>query len=82
MVQNPPALAVRPGSTLIPINNIHHLQEHDDHYGYECLEVIFYATLELKRSQGMEETMTSSNNSIVGPFQLITSDDTSDNYSV
>ncbi|XP_077157994.1 gamma-aminobutyric acid receptor subunit gamma-1 isoform X1 [Paroedura picta] len=35
---HPPALAVRPGSTLIPINNIHHLQEHDDRYGYECLE--------------------------------------------
>ncbi|XP_072857313.2 gamma-aminobutyric acid receptor subunit gamma-1 isoform X3 [Pogona vitticeps] len=35
---NPPVLPVRPGSTLIPINNIRHLQEHDDNYGYECLE--------------------------------------------
>ncbi|XP_010004447.1 PREDICTED: gamma-aminobutyric acid receptor subunit gamma-1 [Chaetura pelagica] len=34
----PPAIAVRPGSTLIPINNINHLPEHDDDYGYECLE--------------------------------------------
>ncbi|XP_061202137.1 gamma-aminobutyric acid receptor subunit gamma-1 isoform X2 [Neopsephotus bourkii] len=33
-----PAIAVRPGSTLIPINNINHLPEHDDDYGYECLE--------------------------------------------
>ncbi|XP_069646919.1 gamma-aminobutyric acid receptor subunit gamma-1 isoform X2 [Haliaeetus albicilla] len=32
----PPAIAVRPGSTLIPINNINHLP--DDDYGYECLE--------------------------------------------
>ncbi|KAL8207445.1 UNVERIFIED_CONTAM: Gamma-aminobutyric acid receptor subunit gamma-1 [Gekko kuhli] len=38
MRENPPPLAVHPGSTLIPINNIRHLQEHDDHYGYECLE--------------------------------------------
>ncbi|XP_060102289.1 gamma-aminobutyric acid receptor subunit gamma-1 isoform X2 [Heteronotia binoei] len=35
---NPPALAIHPGSTLIPMNNIHRLQEHNDHYGYECLE--------------------------------------------
>ncbi|KAM6073407.1 gamma-aminobutyric acid receptor subunit gamma-1 isoform 1-T1 [Theristicus caerulescens] len=34
----PPAIAVRPGSTLIPINNINHLPERDDDYGYECLE--------------------------------------------
>ncbi|XP_071412653.1 gamma-aminobutyric acid receptor subunit gamma-1 isoform X2 [Pithys albifrons albifrons] len=34
----PPAIAVRPGSTLIPINNINHLPERDDGYGYECLE--------------------------------------------
>uniref|UniRef100_A0A8C8ASE3 Gamma-aminobutyric acid type A receptor subunit gamma1 n=1 Tax=Otus sunia TaxID=257818 RepID=A0A8C8ASE3_9STRI len=34
----PSAIAVRPGSTLIPINNINHLPERDDDYGYECLE--------------------------------------------
>ncbi|KFZ69306.1 Gamma-aminobutyric acid receptor subunit gamma-1, partial [Podiceps cristatus] len=34
----PPAIAVRPGSTLIPINNINHIPERDDDYGYECLE--------------------------------------------
>ncbi|XP_032915564.1 gamma-aminobutyric acid receptor subunit gamma-1 isoform X2 [Catharus ustulatus] len=34
----PPAIAVRPGSTLIPINNINHLPERDDDNGYECLE--------------------------------------------
>ncbi|NXD09436.1 GBRG1 protein, partial [Nothocercus nigrocapillus] len=34
----PPAIAVRPGSTLIPINNMNHLPERDDDYGYECLE--------------------------------------------
>nr|XP_028600092.1 gamma-aminobutyric acid receptor subunit gamma-1 isoform X4 [Podarcis muralis] len=33
-----PALPVRPGSTLIPINNLRHLQEHHGNYGYECLE--------------------------------------------
>ncbi|XP_043369841.1 gamma-aminobutyric acid receptor subunit gamma-1 isoform X3 [Dermochelys coriacea] len=33
-----PAIAVRPGSTLIAINNINHLQQHDEDYGYECLE--------------------------------------------
>uniref|UniRef100_A0A8C0BB03 Gamma-aminobutyric acid type A receptor subunit gamma1 n=1 Tax=Buteo japonicus TaxID=224669 RepID=A0A8C0BB03_9AVES len=36
--KKPPAIAVRPGSTLIPINNINHLPERDDDYGYECLE--------------------------------------------
>ncbi|KAM6440339.1 gamma-aminobutyric acid receptor subunit gamma-1 isoform 2-T3 [Liasis olivaceus] len=35
---NPPALPVRQGSTLIPINNVHHFQERDNSYGYECLE--------------------------------------------
>ncbi|XP_066487823.1 gamma-aminobutyric acid receptor subunit gamma-1 isoform X1 [Tiliqua scincoides] len=35
---NPPGLAVRSGSTLIPMNNIRHLHEHGDSYGYECLE--------------------------------------------
>eukprot|EP00076_Gallus_gallus_P040223 XP_025005761.1 gamma-aminobutyric acid receptor subunit gamma-1 isoform X2 [Gallus gallus] len=34
----PSAIAVRPGSTLIPINNINNLPERDDDYGYECLE--------------------------------------------
>ncbi|XP_005517795.1 gamma-aminobutyric acid receptor subunit gamma-1 [Parus major] len=34
----PSAIAVRPGSTLIPINSINHLPERDDDYGYECLE--------------------------------------------
>ncbi|KAM6428885.1 gamma-aminobutyric acid receptor subunit gamma-1 isoform 3-T3 [Rhynochetos jubatus] len=37
-LKKPPAIAVRPGSTLIPINNINHLPERDDDYGYECLE--------------------------------------------
>ncbi|KAM9382043.1 gamma-aminobutyric acid receptor subunit gamma-1 isoform 3-T3 [Phaethornis superciliosus] len=37
-LKKPPAIAVRPGSTLIPINNIHHLPDRDDDYGYECLE--------------------------------------------
>ncbi|EMP26733.1 Gamma-aminobutyric acid receptor subunit gamma-1 [Chelonia mydas] len=32
------AIAVRPGSTLIAINNINHLQQRDQDYGYECLE--------------------------------------------
>ncbi|XP_050803765.1 gamma-aminobutyric acid receptor subunit gamma-1 isoform X1 [Gopherus flavomarginatus] len=32
------AVAVRPRSTLIAINNINHLQQHDEDYGYECLE--------------------------------------------
>ncbi|XP_060634455.2 gamma-aminobutyric acid receptor subunit gamma-1 isoform X1 [Anolis sagrei] len=35
---NPPVLPVRPGSTLISINNIRHFQERDNSYGYECLE--------------------------------------------
>ncbi|XP_067844335.1 gamma-aminobutyric acid receptor subunit gamma-1 [Heptranchias perlo] len=33
-----PVINVRPGSTLIQVNNIAHLQEHDDDYGYECLD--------------------------------------------
>lgn len=37
-LKKPSAIAVRPGSTLIPINNINHLPERDDDYGYECLE--------------------------------------------
>ncbi|XP_008164439.1 gamma-aminobutyric acid receptor subunit gamma-1 isoform X3 [Trachemys scripta elegans] len=32
------AIAVRPRSTLIAINNINHLQQRDEDYGYECLE--------------------------------------------
>uniref|UniRef100_A0A8D0HLE1 Gamma-aminobutyric acid type A receptor subunit gamma1 n=1 Tax=Sphenodon punctatus TaxID=8508 RepID=A0A8D0HLE1_SPHPU len=36
--KKPTTLAVRPGSTLIRMNNINHLREHDDNYGYECLE--------------------------------------------
>ncbi|XP_072424542.1 gamma-aminobutyric acid receptor subunit gamma-1 isoform X2 [Chiloscyllium punctatum] len=32
-----PVIKVRPGSTLIQVNNIAHLQERDD-YGYECLD--------------------------------------------
>ncbi|XP_032883918.1 gamma-aminobutyric acid receptor subunit gamma-1 [Amblyraja radiata] len=32
-----PVINVRPGSTLIQVNNILHVQEHDD-YGYECLD--------------------------------------------
>ncbi|XP_075786601.1 gamma-aminobutyric acid receptor subunit gamma-1 isoform X2 [Pelodiscus sinensis] len=32
------AIAVRPGSTLIPINNTNHLQQRNEDYGYECLE--------------------------------------------
>lgn len=37
-LKKPSAIAVRPGSTLIPINNINNLPERDDDYGYECLE--------------------------------------------
>ncbi|KAH1169674.1 hypothetical protein KIL84_000659, partial [Mauremys mutica] len=32
------AVAVSPRSTLIAINNINHLQQRDEDYGYECLE--------------------------------------------
>uniref|UniRef100_A0A8C4WAK2 Gamma-aminobutyric acid type A receptor subunit gamma1 n=1 Tax=Gopherus evgoodei TaxID=1825980 RepID=A0A8C4WAK2_9SAUR len=31
-------VAVHPRSTLIAINNINHLQQRDENYGYECLE--------------------------------------------
>uniref|UniRef100_A0A8C4Y1Q1 Gamma-aminobutyric acid type A receptor subunit gamma1 n=1 Tax=Gopherus evgoodei TaxID=1825980 RepID=A0A8C4Y1Q1_9SAUR len=34
----PAVIAVHPRSTLIAINNINHLQQRDENYGYECLE--------------------------------------------
>uniref|UniRef100_A0A4W3I923 Gamma-aminobutyric acid type A receptor subunit gamma1 n=1 Tax=Callorhinchus milii TaxID=7868 RepID=A0A4W3I923_CALMI len=37
-LQKSPVIDVGPGSTLIQVNNIAHLQEQRDDYGYECLD--------------------------------------------